>query len=204
MVRISGSSGLACTAATSASQDSTGFPIRETTRSPGEAGALRRAAAHYLANHGIEWRTVQPQPDALERVGLHIVRRKRAQVEQYVAHILFVDDFQAQRNPLQRRLQNPPAQLLPRSTSSPPRPRARCRMRARQRAASSRRAVHPAPGVPPAARLREKPAQRRDGEQKLASVPRPRRRTARALWRLNARCASAASTGPSRSSSILT
>ena len=53
-----------------------------TTRSPGASPARSAAPpATICADHRLERRPVEPQPDALERVGLHVVGRKAAQIE---------------------------------------------------------------------------------------------------------------------------
>jgi hypothetical protein len=79
-----------------------------------QPGALRRAAGDHLAQHRLERRPVQAQPDPLERVRFHLRGRIVAQVERRGGDMAaLVDRLEPHRLALQRRLQHAPAHFLP-------------------------------------------------------------------------------------------
>ena len=159
-------------------------------RAPGRRA--RGAAAHHLSDDRFERRPVEPQPDLFEGVGLDVVGRERAQVEERVSRWPFsvstsrrtglrcsADCSTRQRSSCQVPIVSP-------STARTVSPRARPAAAATE--ASGRRAEH-------RTRLRQpymkSPAYAAMAKRKLAAGPATtmakRRQT---LWRLNARCAS--------------
>jgi hypothetical protein len=79
-----------------------------------QAGALRRAAGHDLAEDGRQRGPVQAQADALHEVAFDVVAREPRQVERELRDAAaLVDDLQRERLALQGGLQHAPAQFLP-------------------------------------------------------------------------------------------
>src|SRR3954467_13530026 len=98
-----------------------GFPVvdrraveRDDAIAAHEPGLLRGATGDHLPEHRRQRRPIKPQADALEHIGLDLVRREPAQVERHRGEMAtLVLGVELDRLALQRRLQDAPAQLLP-------------------------------------------------------------------------------------------
>jgi len=80
-----------------------------------EPGALGGAAGEHLAEHRLERRPVEPQPDLFQHIGFHVGAREAGEIERHQGDVpALVERLELRALPLQCRLQHAPAQLLPR------------------------------------------------------------------------------------------